>query len=270
VIRGLLAYLYASPRWDWNPLSWASKAEADAAKDLEKAYKSLWRWVVNECTKLGNLVQTDITDVYSNMFTLVRSVDGNITDIWAAVYRLGGSVKGDVSGFVKAVVHDVESEFDSAVKGAESLTWSVWRTADGWYHDALRTAEGDVEAFYHKVIVPLARNISHDITNAEKEADKIAEAVYHDVLLKIAHDAEEGYAEAVKAVYWIDHTGYDAVRLVEECWDFLEAIALHPVTLARRGVKDWERSITVSGLEGIASGSQPLYAHVVKSIEDVL
>ena len=257
--------------FDWNPESWIKDAFHDAA-GLPKDFSDLWHWVVNEDVKLGSEITTLASDAWNNLHSVVVWVDGKVHLIDDAIWRGLGKVGGDITGIYHWIINQVTGLIKAAEAKASRLVSIAWAHADNLYHDLLRTANALIRAFYHKVFLPAFDGVRTAIRDAVKETERAADLLYHDVLLKAAHDAEKAYAEAVRVARWVDHAGYDAVKLVEKSWDWLEAFAAHPFhelesvpgSLAHLLSGDWATA-EVRGLpsvwDALASGLEEVYPH---------
>ena len=91
--------------------------------------------------------------------------------------------------------------------------------------------------------------------------------MYHDVILKAEHDAMKAWSDADKALYWVEHAGYDAVKLVEQCWDFLEAVANHPAAAADKAIKAWASAQTVQKAEETGAVAASYADDLISSVE---
>ncbi len=80
------------------------------------------------------------------------------------------------------------------------------------------------------MIDPLEKDLRRAIHVAESAADHAWHVWYSDIWAPAEHELAEARHDAAKAITFIDHSALDAIHLIDECWDWLEAFAAHPFT----------------------------------------
>jgi hypothetical protein len=214
--------------FNWNPISWLKDATDEADKighDLAK----IWSWVEREVIKLGDDISGGINDVYNYTDTQLTLLGGAVDALYRDVSKDAGKVGGDITKFIKDGERDIRGWVDDAVHDIEKVGGSLWHDIQAGIRDAERWSDSGLSWFYHHIVLPGEHDLHREIDEVGHELTKVGDELWHDVILKAAHDAEEAYHDAQKALYWIDHAGYDAVRLVEESWDWLERFARNPL-----------------------------------------
>lgn len=251
---------------DWNPISWVKSALGLASKvpgDIKRWVVSVVRSAVDTLDKVVkaglNLVHKDINDVWGGVQSLKREVN-----------RLLDAAGGKIAKVFEDVEHDIDAAVKDSVHGLTTLVDGVQRDADNWYHDAVNFASSAITKFHKDVIDPIVHDLEVSIKDVGKEAEKAADAVYHDVILKLTHDVDKAWTDADKALYWVEHAGYDAVKLVEQSWDILEALSHHPVHELDEALKAWIADFTAERGEKLSEDVSPYYDRVVDAFEDVL
>jgi hypothetical protein len=251
--------------FNWDPLSWIE----DAGRAVTGLTKPVQRWVIKEVKAAGDLLEKDIQDVAHVAHRDVADVFGDLEALERRVERIVVSAGGDVGEAISAVVHESEVLASSVISGLKRLIDTTWAHADNLYHDALKSAEGDVAWAEKHVIDPGLHDLHVAVTDAEKAAEKAADATYHDLIKPIEHDAAEALARVVNIGSWIDHSAYDAVKLVEGAAEFLEAVAAHPAAAAQKAIAEWEAGLTLDKAVDTASVANTYANRLVKSMEDL-
>jgi hypothetical protein len=262
----LLVFGLARLGFDWDPLSWASSAEKEAGKIL----KTIVSWVVKEAVKLGNLIQNDVVDVYHSLSTDFGVLTSEVTYLFS---QLGSDVGVGVK-FIRKLISDAVSAAERALRdvisGIDTFAHDVYRDADNWYHDALHWAAADERWWWDHVIEPAIHAVEAGGKDVEKYLDAWWQTIDRDVIRPIEHDAAEGLNDAVKALYWIDHAGYDAVKLVEEAAGWLVAFAEHPLSELESLPAGLAKLITQGWIEQTAAGTPGLFEQLASEVTQVL
>ena len=250
---------------NWNPLSWVKSALGSAGKiasDIKNWVTKVVREAVDTIDKelrLGlNLAHKDLNDVWGGVEKLAREVE-----------RITDAAGGRIAKVFDSVEHDITTAVKAAVSGLTRAGSIIWDHADNLFHDAERDAKADVSWAEKHVIDPAVHDLEHGLTDAEKAAKAAVNDLYHDFVLKALHDADKAWAKAESIGTWLDHSGYDAVKLVESCWDFLESVANHPANAAKKAITEWEKDLSVKGAQSTAEKYEPLGAGIVKDMEDL-
>ncbi len=262
----LLAFGLAHLGFDWDPLSWASSAEHEAGKII----KTIVSWVVKEAVKLGNLIQNDVVSVYNTLTTFAGVIGSEVEYLYS---QLGSDVGVGVK-FIKRLISDAvnaaETGLRDLISGIDSFARRIYHDAENWYHDALSWAAADERWWWDHVIEPAindAKGIGKDVY---KYLDGWWQTIDRDVIRPIEHDAAEGLNDAVKALYWIDHAGYDAVKLVEEAAGWLVAFAEHPLSELESLPAGLAKLITQGWIEQTAAGTPSLFEELAAEVEKVI
>jgi len=266
--RALWRYIAHQLWWNWNPISWISDAENTAsgfARDLE----DLWKWVIKETVKLGDEIWDDYTSIYTLVLTLVDMLVREVGLIWGAIERHVGSIGGDLGKLYQWILNEIAAGVKDAEHLGEHLFSVAYDDALNWFHDAERFSWKVADWLEAHVIRPAVHDLEVAVRDAEREAVRLAEELYHDVILKALHDAEKAWAEAVRVGRWLDLVGYDAVKLVERCWDFLEWVAAHPAAALETIPRLVERELSPGWAIGAAEEAEKSFAKMVEAVEGV-
>jgi hypothetical protein len=226
--KGLLKPIIApanGPTVDLNPVALAESALSDLTSPVDVVVK----WVLKQLTKLGSLIENDISKVYGYIGSRLGGVENTISHLAGEVNSLLGSLGSDVGKALATLRHDIAADVDTAVAGVRSELSTVEREAKTLGHDAEHYADTALRTFERDVLDPALRDLRVGLTDARRAAEAALSAFERDVVRPIEHDAAEGLAEAKKAIYFIDHSGLDAVHLVDKCYDWLRAFADHPI-----------------------------------------
>jgi len=263
VARAALVVAAASPRFDWDPLSWID----DATKIAGKVVKDVVDWVETIGKWLGNLIVKLINDAYNWAAGEFDQVWNQVTAIWNAIaevtgdgihaiYHLVSSLEHAMLGWAKDVWHEVWK-----------LVGSGWRDLLSFWREIIHYLDVAIEWWWHKVIDPAIHDVLHGLKDIGKGFEAFWDIVYRDVIKPIEHDAEEAYDDVRRLWEWVDKDAADAVHLVEKAWDWLELFALNPPQAIFDIEQDIIKGIT---LPAVVADVGPAYKYIFDQISAAL
>jgi hypothetical protein len=255
--------------WDWNPVSWLHDAES-AADSVGHDIDKIWHWVEAEAVRLGNKLNEGINDIGGYADSRIDSAWDQIKEIARDIGVPIGLVAGDVSNTFHWLEKDVHNWINDALRDLDRSGSWLWNEIKKGVHDAEKLGDSGIQWFDKHILDPAIHDLHVALHDVEKGWDAGLKDFEKDVVKPIERDVDKAWADAVKAVRWIDHAGYDAVKLVEQCWDFLEMIANHPVEEAQKATKEWLKYQTTAAGSSVATEAQAYYGRIVDAFEAVL
>ena len=210
---------------DWNPISWATSAWNDATGVATE----IKRWVIKQVALAVGFVENDIHKGIHYLESALDEVGQGIPWIINKVNSLADSVWGDITSSVKHVLSEAERLAHDAVAPVIKAVDTAWHHADNLFHSAEHVADSAINWFYDHTVRPALHDVYAAIHDVEKGADKALHEFELYVVKPIEHDASEALHEAHKAVYFIDHSALDAIHLIDETYDWLNAFRHHPM-----------------------------------------
>lgn len=235
----------------WDPISWGHEAEHlwdTAFGALTSGFDWLKEWVL----RVVNLA--------------IANVENDIADVGAAV----GSIAASVDSLVGSVVSDLARGLDAVWNGIAQGVSDAEHFAEQIGHDAEHYAETAAWAIAHDVADPLWHAAMSGLDALRHEAAHEVDVVVHDVVDPIGHLADDAARWANDAVSWIDHSGMDAVHLVERCWRFLEWVADHPAAALEALPALLERDFVAPVLEDVESSATTVWDELDKSLSELV
>jgi hypothetical protein len=165
------------------------------------------KWILKQLVKLGSLIGNDITKVYGYLGSRLGGIENTIS-------QLAGQVNNLVAEGGSDVVNTVENVGNTVNNWAALL--------DPYIADAL-------SQFAKDVITPLRNDVKSLDPGLYNSVSSEWDHFKKYDLPGLKKDIADAKADAHKAVSFIDHSALDAIHLIDECWDWLEHLARHPV-----------------------------------------
>jgi len=253
---------------DWNPISWATAAWNDAGSIVAP----LKKWVIKQIVSAIGFVENDISKAKSFLSSAIQGVGSGFEEVYNQITLLWK----DVGSGVDAAIHTVLKEMASLVKDAVNPVIheidALSRAAEKLFEAAEHAGEAAINWFYDHTIRPALHDLEAAIHDVEAGADKALHEFDLHVVKPLEHDASEALHDAKKAIYFIDHSALDAIHLIDETWDWLEAFSHHPFKSLEALPGEELAKLTSSGLAGsaqtITSGWTGLIAELDKKFPD--
>ncbi len=215
-----------APGLDLNPVSLVQSA----LHDLTGPVSTVEQWVLKQLVKLGALISTDLEKAKGYTVQLIDGVGARIDHLAGQVNSVIGSIGGDMDRALAGLRHDVAADVDAAVGPVSSALDTARHDIAHWSDVAAHYTDDALTAFNRDVFLPAIHDLNATIDDLQKASAWVWQVFVPQAIAPVGHDASEAQHAASKAIYWIDHSGMDAVHLIDECWDWLEAFAAHPFT----------------------------------------
>ena len=239
------------------------------SSDVTGPLGAIQRWVIKQIAKAAGLIENDISKAADYVAGRFGGIENTISHLAGEMNHIVASAGGDVSRLWDHARKDVDGWIHDAIGDALAVKGAIWNDLKSWGHDAEHYTDNAVSAFHRDVLRPVENGLHAAIHDAEHVAEDAWHVWYKDIwgpADKIIHDAEH---DAHKAVYWIDHSGLDAVHLVEKCWDFLEWVALNPARALESLPRKALAELTTGKLSGDADTITSGWSGLVTELEKV-
>jgi hypothetical protein len=232
----------------WNPVSWAE----DAWNGIAGVSQDVGKWVIKYVKEAINDVESDLNDWVADLGGILTDaeilLDEAFADAVTAVDWIsaeGSHLLDDATsaaeGLVSSAVADLESAGGAIKSGAEAVVAGFERDVLDPAISGVETAIDSVESGLSRTIDSVADNLyglassvadrfANAYTDIEHYADEGVATLERDVVDPIASDLSALEALAVTTASDAWHDTVAAVRLVEECADWLEMFALHALS----------------------------------------